>query len=253
MSTRRRTFAIGLLVVLLFLSGCMGFGSATSEERLLESATYDWDTETDVRIDLGESEYRSVYSMENRSTMRIYQATRYGTEHPVQIRSLQFRYDNGTVVNASAIGVEESRSAVYLDLPAEDGQVAFTAPKRSKSFSTQVFVEGSYEITVPPGHRVDNIVLGTVRPGGYDTELVGDRVHITWEDVTSRSIRVEYYLERDLYLFAGLVVTAAIAGAIGIGYVYRQVQALRRRREEMGLDLDLDDDDDGRRPPPGMQ
>ncbi len=250
MSSRRQTAAIGL-VALLFLSGCMGFGSATSEERLLESATYDWEPDTDVRIDLGEREYRAVYSLENRSTMRIYQATRYGTEHPVQIRSLQFRYTNGTVINASAIGVEESRSAVYLDLPADDGQVAFTAPKRSKSFSTQVFVEGSYEITVPPGHRVDNIVLGTVRPGGYETERIGDRVHITWEDVTSRSIRVDYYLERDLYLFSGIIVAAVIAGAVGMGYVYRQIKELRRQREELGLDLDVDDD--RRQPPPGMR
>ena len=252
MSSRRLAIAAGLVFVLVLLGGCMGFGSATSEERLLESGTYNWDSDADVRIDLGDREYRAVYRLENQSSLRIYQSTRYGTEHPVQIRALQYRYPNGTIVNATEIGVDESRSAVYLDLPAESGQVAFTAPKRSKSFSSPVLVEGSYEVVVPRDYRVDNIVLATVRPGGYETSMQNNRVHIYWDSVTSRSVRVDYYLARDLYLFGGLVIVAAVAGAIGLAYVYRQMLQLRREREELGLNLDIDDDD-GRSPPPGMR
>lgn len=247
----RVLLAIGCAIFLVGLAGCTSFGDVTSEAALLEERTYDWETEADATIDLGGSEYEAVFTIENRSAIRIASQTRYGTEDPIAIRSVQFRYPNDTVVNATEIGVSETRSAVTLDLPAENGQLAYTASKRSKQFSTPVLVEGSWEVIVPEGHRVDNMILSTVRPGGYDTEVVNDRVHITWASVTSSSITVEYYLARDLYLFAGLIVVAVIAGSIGIAYVYRQIQELRRQREEMGLDVDVDDEF-GKRPPPGM-
>ncbi len=250
--SRRLLLAILLGVGLIWLSGCTGFGQATSEEGLLADATYDWDTAANVTIDLGEDSYTAVIDIEERSSIRIYQTTRYGTEDPIPIRAVQFRYPNGTVVNATEVGVSESRSAVSLDLPADEGTLAYTAPKRSKHFSTPVFVEGSWEVVVPAGHRVDNMILATVRPGGYDTQVVDDRVHITWEHVSSRTVRVEYYLARDAYLFGGLVIVAAVAGLAGVGYVYRQILALRAKRQEMGLDIDIDDDS-GRNPPPGMR
>lgn len=249
--TRRLLLGIGLTIALLALAGCASFGNVTSEEGLSEGATYDWETDANVTIDLREDTYTAVYDIEDRSSIRVYQRTRYGIEDPLAIRSLQFRYPNGTVVEASAFEVSETRSAVHLELPAENGQLAYTAPKRSKQFSTTVFVEGSWEVIVPEGHRVDNMVLATVRPGGYESRLEEDRVHLTWDSVTSRSVRVEYYLARDLYLFVGLIALAAVAGVAGIGYVYRQIQDLRRERRELGLDLEVDEDDD--RPPPGMR
>lgn len=250
---RRLLVGLGGIILLIVLAGCTSFGGATSESGLAENTTYDWDTETDVVIDLDEGEYTAVYDIENQSSISIYQSTRYGTEHPIGVRGVQFRYPNGTVVNASAIEVSESRSAVNLDLPAENGQLAFTAPKRSNQFALPVFIEGSYTVKVPEGHRVDNMILATVRPGGYESELVDDRVHLTWADLTSSSLRVEYYLARDLYLFAGLIVTAIFAGGIGIGYVYRQILQLQREREELGLDVDVDDDPTQKGPPPGMR
>lgn len=249
---RRLLYGLAGLLALVLLAGCTAFGGATSEAGLLEEREYEWETETDVVIDLGDGEYSAVHEIENRSTVRLYQSTRYGIENPIPVRSVQFRYENGTVVNASEIGVEETRNSVYLDLPDENGQLAYTASKRSKEFRTPVFTDGSYTVKVPPGHRVDNFVLATVRPGGSEQEIVDDRVHITWSDLSSGSIRVDYYLARDLYLFAGLVVVAGIGAAIALGYVYRQIQQLRREREELGLDLDTGDDgSDG--PPPGMR
>lgn len=249
-----RRLWLGILgfVVLMSLAGCTAFTGATSESGLMANASYDWETDTDVEIDLGDDAYTAVHTIEGQQRINLYQSNRYGIENPLAIRALQFRYENGTVANASEIGVSETRSAVELTLPAEDGQLAYTAPKRSKEFVTPVFTSGSYTVKVPPDHDVENFVLGTVRPRGADSEVIDGRVHLTWSDISSGSIRVNYYLERDLYLFGGLVIVGSIVAAIGIGYVYRQIQALRRKREELGLDLDMSDDD-SRDPPPGMR
>jgi hypothetical protein len=108
-------------------------------------------------------------------------------------------------------------------------------------------------VILPPGYRVENFVLATLRPGGHETTLdeETDRVHIYWDEIDASTITVRYYLERDVYLFGGLVAVTSIAAVIGLGYVYRQIQQLQRQREEMGLDVDVEDDRDG--PPPGMR
>ena len=247
---RRLLLAVGVVLVLVGLSGCLGFGGTTSEAGLHEDATYDWETGADVTIDLDGGSYTAVLRLDGHDEIRLYQRTRYGTEHPISVRGVQFQYPNGTVVNASEIDVRETRNSVYVTPPSDEGALAFTGSKQSKRFNVPVFVEGSWEVIVPEDHRVDNVVLATVRPGGYETEMVDDRVHITWSDLDSRTVRVDYYLARDLYLFGGLVAGAAIAGAIGIGYVYRQIHQLRREREELGLDFEIDDEDG---PPPGRR
>ncbi len=247
---RRLFLAIGCLAILVLLSGCLG--GATSEDGLAADAEYDWDTDATVTLDLSEGSYTTVIQLEDVDEFRIYQSTRYGTEHPVGVRAVQFRYPNGTVVDADHIGVRETRNSVYIEPPAPNGTIAYTASKQSNEFTSPVLKSGDWEIILPDGHRVDNIVLGTVRPGGYEAELVDDRVHLRWDELSSGTIRIQHYFARDLYLFAGLVVAAAIAGAIGIGYVYRQIKALRREREELGLDMDADDSFD-RGPPPGMR
>lgn len=250
MNRRLRIGIVGL-VALFLLAGCSAFGGAASESAVMEDRDYDWETDSDVVIDLGDDAYTAVHTVENQSTVRVYQSNRYGIENPLPIRSVQFRYTNGTVVNASQIDIDETRSSVYLHLPEDHGQVAFTASKRSTEFRTPVFTDGEYTVKVPPGERVDNIVFATVRPGGSEQEIVDDRVHVTWSELSSGSIRVEYYTPRDVYLFAGLVLLAGTGALIGIGYVYRQIQQLRRQREELGLDVDVAEDDSD--PPPGMR
>lgn len=245
----RMVLTVGGFAVLLVLSGCLG--GATSESGLDQDAAYDWDTDADVTIDLSEDSYTAVMEIEEIDELRIYQSTRYGTEHPVGVQAVQFRYPDGTIVNASEIGVRETRNSVYLEPPAENGTIAYTASKQSNEFTSPTLVDGSWEIIIPEGHRVDNLVLGTVRPGGYDSEMVDDRVHVTWEELSGDRIRIQHYLARNLYLFAGLVLAASLAGAVGIGYVYREIRKLRAERAELGLDVDTGDDFD-RGPPPGM-
>lgn len=247
----RRLLALASLVALVALAGCAGFGSVTSEDGLSQDAEYDWDTDADATIEITDGEYEAVYTVENQSTIRLYQSTRYGDDNPIDVRAVQFRYPDGTVVGAEEIEVEETRSEVTVHFPAEEGQFAFTSDSQSRNFATETFVDGSYEVILPPGYRVDNFVLANVRPGGFETELVDDQVHIQWEEMDASAIAVRYYMERDVYLFGGLIVVASIGAAIAGAYVYRQMQELQRKREEAGLDVDIENDDDG--PPPGMR
>lgn len=249
---RRAILAVGGFLLLVSLAGCTALTGVTSDSGLAANESYDWNADADVVIDLGDGAYRAIHRIENRSSVDLYQQSRYGIENPIGVRAVKFRHENGTIVNASAMSIDESRSDVTVELPAEHGQLAYTAPKRSNEFTTPVFTDGSYLVKIPPGHDVENFVLGTVRPRGADTAHVGDRVHVSWDDLSGGSIRINYYLTRDVYLLGGLLISVVIVGGLGIGYVYRQIKQLRRRREELGIDVDLDDGD-GRDPPPGMR
>lgn len=250
----RRPIHVLALVVLLVLAGCSGIGSVTTEEGLASDPPrpYDWNSSANGSITIEDDHYRVVYRIENRDELRLYQRTGYGDDRPIDVRAIRFRYENGTVVNDSAMEVEESRSAVVVRFPAEDGQFAYTGRVQMRRFVTRTYVDGSYEVRLPPGFRVENLVLGTVRPGGYETTLEGDQLELRWEEIGAESIVVRYYRERDVYLLGGLVVVASTGGVIAMAYVYRQIRRLRRRREEMGLDVETTDDD-RRRPPPGMR
>jgi len=91
-----------------------------------------------------------------------------------------------------------------------------------------------------------------VSPRNYEVEPRDDQRVIHWEGVEAESVSVQYYLQRDLYIFGGAAVILLVVGVGGVFYYRRRIEALRERREEMGLDVDTDDDDVGRNPPPGM-
>ncbi|PSP82960.1 hypothetical protein BRC83_07930 [Halobacteriales archaeon QS_1_68_17] len=252
--TTRGLAALGLLAVLVGLAGCstiLGPGEP-NQERLNEPAEYDWETDATASINVSRSSYTAVYRI-NGSTMQVYRTDGLGTENPLSLTGLKFRYPNGTVVNASALEVSKTRKRTVLEFPTEEGQVAFTAPRQGKTFATPVFVTGTYEVTLPPGARVGVPLLSQVRPGGYRTDVQNDRMTIRWNEVETNSLSVRYYLARDLWLFGGLVALAFVVGAGGVAYYVRQIRELERRREEVGLDVDTEDDDLGGGPPPGMR
>ncbi|WP_331232486.1 DUF5803 family protein [Natronorarus salvus] len=251
----RRLTATLAVAVLLILSGCAGLGSTTSEDGLAAEPTeeYPWESDRDGTIVIGDGEYRAVYRVENQSTVLLYQSTRYGDDRPIPVESIRFQYEDGTVVDydSGEIEVDESRTAVTVELPAEDGKLAYTGSTRSRNFDTRTVVPGSYEVVLPPGYRADNFILGTIRPGGYEQTIEDDRVHLTWEEVGSSTISLRYYQERDVTLFTGLVVVASAGALIALARVRKQIKELQRKREEAGLDIDIEDDRDD--PPPGMR
>ncbi|MFB6151319.1 MAG: DUF5803 family protein [Haloarculaceae archaeon] len=258
--TRRRLVALGLLALLLALGGCsslLGPGQP-SQEKLTANQSYDWDTDANATYVVSRTQFTVVLAVENQSYVKVYQTDELGTEEPLSIKGLKFRYPDGRVVTAADPGLyaNNSRHRKNITLPADEGKVAFTASRpNAKRFSTPAFVSGSQEVVLPPRTRVGIPLLSRVRPPADDKSVNGttNRMTIHWDDVGG-SVSVRYYLQRDILLFGGLGGILAVAGVIGVLYYLRQIKALERRREEVGLDVETEDDDTDREgPPPGMR
>ena len=246
-----------MVLVLALSAGCTGaFGSdPISQEQLTAPADYEWAaTDTDVYVDVAGGQYRAIYTVSNRSSIAVYEFAELGEERPVEVSSVQFRYQNGTVVtvaNSSSLSVAKKDSRTIISLPNERGQLAYTAPMTGRS-SLQIPTPidgGSYEIVLPPRTRVGNPLLGTANPGGFESTMVDGRLHLTWRDVSAGSISVRYYLVRDMWIFLGLIAVVSVVGVGLIGYVWLQVRGLVRKREQLGLNVDISDDDSGGGPP----
>jgi len=260
----RRHLALLGLFALVALSGCTGlFGpEPVAQEQLNENASYDWDSETEVAITLDTRSYQSVYSLPDNSSFTINDRDGLGRERSVEISALRFRYDNGTLITPanSTLSANQTGQATVIDLPENaSGQLAYTAPRRGKSFSTPVHLPGAtYSVTLPPASRVGVPLLSNVNPGGYETSVneTANTQTITWpEPVTAGGISLSYYLQRDLLIFGGLFLAGVVIGTIGTVHYWRQLQEVRKRRKEAGIDLEEEEDDDLRDdgPPPGMR
>lgn len=251
---KRRHLAAGALLLAVALAGCgsvLGPGDP-DPEKINRNVTYDWETDRNVSIVLNGSEYRSVWRVHNQSEIEFYGRDALGTESNLELEGVKFRFRNGTVTNVSADNITYQRKRTTVELPARYGQIAFAEPRQGKQFATPTFVDGTYEVTLPEGARVGLPILSQVRPRGYEAAREDGQVTLTWDDVTSQSLSIRYYLARDLLIFGGLFALLVVAGGGGALYYLRQIRALESRREEVGLDVDTDDDefDDG--PPPGM-
>lgn len=250
---RRLLLATAMLALLAASAGCAGgfFGPGEfSDEQLNQDAEYDWNTSANVTVTVNGDNYQTVYNVTNRSTLELHTTEALGEEAPVEVSAVKFRYPNETVVNASAMEFEKTDSQTVITLPAKHGQVAYTAPNDGiRTFELQTFVDGSYEVVLPEGMRIGNVFLGDVRPNPTATELVDNRVHVRWDEVTTETIVVQYYLARDLLIFGGLLAVLAVIVTVGLGYLWLQVKELSEKREELGLDVDIRDDDVDDGPP----
>lgn len=282
----RRALPLLLLALLAASAGCssvLGPGSPDAGS-LAENASYDWDRDRAGYLEVNRDNYTAVYAVGNRTTgnleaddptVELYTHDVLGTEEPLEVAAVQFRFPNGTRVTfreseGSAVAVvsypngstrsepgvltvNRTRKRTVVHLPAnETGKLAFTTPKNGKRVSTPTFVRGDYEMVLPPDTDVSVPLLGQVRPPRDDARTVDGRVHVYWRDVGAKSLTVRYYLERDLFLFAALAGGLTLTGIVGAVYYARQIRQTRKRREEVGLDVDVGDDDrEG--PPPGMR
>jgi hypothetical protein len=250
----RRHLALGGLVALLLLAGCAG-SSEIPEEDLTADADYEWNTSTTVAVDVEDATYSTVVNVTNSSTVTLYQRDALGADRAVSISALQFRYPNGTVVNASegnlsaTLGAEQTEIA----LPADAGKVGFTANRVGNEFNLPVFAEGSYSVTLPPSTRVGVPILSHADPGGYATSVADNRMTLQWTELSEGTISVRYYLQRDLWIFGGIVLVSVTLGVGGLVYYLRQIRQLEAKREELGLDVDYEDDPTDEGPPPGMR
>ncbi|WP_135805545.1 DUF5803 family protein [Halorussus marinus] len=255
---RRLLLGFVTVAALAITAGCTGlFGSGEfSDDQLSQEADYDWDTSTDVTVNVTGDEYQAIYDLSNGSEVTAYQYEALGGEAPVEVAAVQFRYPNGTVVTAERLDVERRDSATVIRTPSDTGKLAYTVSRRGKTFTMPVTAEGSYEVVLPKGMRVGHFLLSNVRPGDYTTESHTEtsdgRVHLVWNDVTADTVSVRYYLARDLTIFTAVVGGAVLVALVGLAYFRLQIRELERQREDMGLNVDTDDDEFDQGPPPGM-
>jgi len=250
---RRLLVGAALVGLLAVTAGCSvgPFADDITDEELNEDAEYDWEPNATVTITVEDAEYQAVYDVSDQSQLTVYQQGFAGNE-PVDVRAVQFRYENGTFVNGSELDVEKQGGETVIDLPAENGTVAYTADTRPKEFGSPVLVEGSHEVILPPNHQTGNFLFSHVSPGNPEKEVVDDRVHLRWEEPEG-NVFVRYYLDRDIYIFGGIVAVLGVVMVAGLIYYLRQIRELERRREEMGLNVETEDDEFDDDPPPGMR
>lgn len=260
---RQRVLLLGGLVVLVFLAGCSFGGGEIPEEELTGEAEYDWDTDANASFTLHDSErfsfasetYAAVITVRNQSTLQVYRESALQGENSLQIEALQFRFTNGTVVNATHQNLTAIQRSddTEIRLPARNGTVGYTTAREGKRWSTPVFVDGPHQVTLPAGARVGVPLLSRTIPRGYDTTVADDRMTIRWEEPERDQVLVRFYLVRDLYLLGGVIGLATLAATVGVLYYVRVIREARKKREEIGLDVDMEDDDFGDDPPPGMR
>ncbi|WP_148413363.1 DUF5803 family protein [Haloferax sp. KTX1] len=248
---RRLLVGIAALALLLVTAGCLGGTSSVSNDRLdaAPDGDYAWTADADAHITVQDNgRFRAVYDV-NSSSVELYRFDGFGSRTPLSVEAVRYRYENGTVVNGTELkarggDVTQNDRITNVTLPADagtEGKIAFSSTSTPKRFSLPVFVEGSYEVVLPADRRVDFPIFGSVQPSGYDTEVVDDRLHIRWEEVTEGNVVVQFYLQRDLGIFAAVAAVSVLVGGAGILYYRRQIQALRDRRQELGLDVEDDD------------
>ena len=253
---RRLGLAVVAVALLAVSAGCLGYitgGGEVSDERLDREPTepYNWETDRDAQLTLHTAdEVQAVYRVNASQELRLYTPAGLGREEPLELSAVRFRYaDNGTVISGSEIRdqggeIDQTTDEVDVTTPDADGQLAFSADATPRRLSLPVYIEGSYEVILPEDYRLDFFLFGNTAPRGADTEIIDNRVHVTWEEVTGGTIVVQYYLERDLYVFGGAVVLLSLVGVAGLYYYRRQIDRLHDVRVQMGLDTEVDDEDE---------
>lgn len=254
----RLLVATGLLVALVGLAGCTSFlgGGQPDPEQLTAEGEYDWNTTANTTYNVSRSQFTAVITVTNQSYVVVYRTDEIGTDEPIPVRALQFRYPNGTVAtaNASDLGARNRGQRTNLTLPQERGKVAFTAERpNAKRFSIPVFREGSHAVVLPPRARVGIPLLSNVNPGNYNTSVADGRMTVSWADARRGPIVTRYYLQRDVLIFGSIAAVLLVVGTVGGLYYYRQIRSLRKQREAIGPDVDVEDDDLDDGPPPGMR
>jgi len=234
----RRTLAVVGLLVLVVLAGCTG--SVVRQADLQKQATYDWNTSAAVTVNVTGTQYQTVYTLDNESQIALSIHDQLSGTQPIPISAVKFRYPNGTVVNASALTVEEKDRQTVVTFPASEGQFAYTAESGSRNLLIPSLTNRSHEVVLPPGMRIGFPIFGGATPGGYETTITDDRVHLHWSSVPTDRITVDYYYERDLYVFAGVVALLLLVAGGGALYYRSIIKRLEDQREAAGLEVEED-------------
>ncbi|MEZ3144898.1 DUF5803 family protein [Halobaculum sp. MBLA0143] len=260
----RRTRGLIALVLLIALSGCLGGFGGLDDSELDETppgGSYEWNASADAHVTIHQNTtFEAVYDAEGEE-VELFRRDGFGGRNPLSVSAIRYQYPNGTVIDGTTLAergeVDQSRESVTVTFPAGNvtgDKLGVTSGGSPKRFAIPTYVEGDYEVVLPPGRRASLPVFGRVSPPAdrISSPDERDRVHITVSDVTTDSVVVQFYMPRDLRILAVVLAVGGLVAAGGVVYYLRQIRELRARREEMGLDVDTEDDDFGQDPPPGM-
>lgn len=229
--------AVGVLTILIVTTGCLGGGGVT-QEQLDENASYNWSIDTEIRFNVTGTTFQGVATVTNGSPVEVYRITEFQGEQPLDVSAVRFRYPNGSVTTLNVSAVEQQNSRTLIHPPAEIGYIGYTARAAPKHFSIGTPRDGAYEVILPKRMRIGVPVLGSISPGGADLSVNDNRVHLRWDDLSAGQISLQYYLERDFYLFAGLVVTGIVLAIGGILYFRYRLRRLAAQRRDAGLEVE---------------
>jgi len=256
---RRFALALACVALLVVSAGCLAFvtGGGEMANETLDAEPpreYDFGTDRDADFDLSaDGTYTVVYNVSERDSLRLYQDTVYAGDQPLEFRAFRYQYPDGTVINGSEFRerggeVDQTPDEVWIRFAddMEGGKVAFSGDGSPRRFTMLTYVQGSYAVTLPEGFSTDIPLVGHVSPRGSAVEEVDGRDRIVWDSVTSGSIVVQSYRERDLIIFAGIALIAGVVAVAGTLRFRRQLEELKQRRMEMGLGVyEEEDGDDG--------
>ncbi|AGB15896.1 hypothetical protein Halru_1282 [Halovivax ruber XH-70] len=239
---RRLVLAALAVTALLLVAGCTS--NQIPDEQL--DSEYDYsdlrERNATVAIDLeaggllDDGSFAAVYDLEDTDEIDVYRSGLF-SDSPLDVESVRFWYANGTVVNGSELAVDRGQSQTTISLPASNGTVAFSGAAGKKSFSLPAFRSGSYNVTLPANQRSSSLILGSVSPGGFERSIHDDTETLQWESV-DEPLSLQYYHERDVWIFYGAIALAVVGGGIAAAATYRRLAQLRRQRAEMGIEDD---------------
>lgn len=233
----RRFGAVAVLTVLVVMAGCFG-GGGISQDQLDENASYNWSIDATTRFNVTGSTFQAVSFVTNGSPVEAYRVTEFQGEQSIDVSAVRFRYPNGTVTTVNVSAIEQEGSRTLIHPPADIGYIGYKARSAPKRFSVGIAEDGTYTVVLPERMRIGVPVLGSISPGGAELRVVDNRVHLRWESLSSGEVSLQYYLERDFYLFAGLVIAGIVLAIGGVLYFRYRLHRLETRREQAGLDVD---------------
>lgn len=233
----KRLLVVAAVATLALTAGCLGPGTI-DEAALDEPADYDWNTSTAGSVTIEDDQYRAVLTLENRTNVSLFGPDEFGGRAALPVRAVQYRHPNGTHLNASDLTVAERDDRTVIEVPEPGGHVAYTASVNANSLYLPVAVNGSHAVTLPEGTDFQAPIVGRARPSGFEREVTDGQVTIVWENPTAELITVDYYSERNLYIFGGVLALGVLIAGLGVAYYRRQLRTLSAKRASMGPEDD---------------
>jgi hypothetical protein len=222
----RRRVALALaLVAVALLTGCL---SPLPQEGEVEYGDR-WNTTSDTTYYIDDDTFTAVVRVDslNGSEFEIWERDPFGGDNPVEVAGVRFR-DDGNVTNVTDVDTSGDRTVV--ELPAEEGRLAYTAAKSGTSFTHPSPVTGSVEAHLPPGTDARDFFLGRISPAGYN--VTSERpLTVRWGGIDrGRYVTVEYYQRGYPYILIGVLALLLVAAVVVFLYYRRRLEEMEEKQ-----------------------